>query len=173
MAGLRPLAQDPEQIASCLFNIQRHHSLKIMLRLGLLVVTLLGRVHLAHARRLSPKVTEPEVDFSFMGKVGNYTGRSNFALNKFSEWLWADRHLGKTREEITAGHKCQKVGERQETYYAASFCYWVPEIFDNPWGKASLSWKGGPYPSGGMFVGDEVHFNGGHCVTGLLLRNLN
>ena len=123
-----------------------------MRSLCLRTVTLLGCVLLAFSRRLSFSLSEPEVNFEFMTDDMNYTGRSGRAIHKFSEWLWADRQEGTAKEEIVTGHTCQKAASSEDSYYASSFCYWVPEILTASWPKPMLRWQGGSYTSGATVI---------------------
>ena len=55
-----------------------------------------------------PLPTRSFTDFEFMTTDRNYTGQSTHTLDKISEWLWADRSEGDAKEEIVAGHRCQR-----------------------------------------------------------------
>ena len=65
-----------------------------------------------------------EVDFSFMTDDMSYPGRGA----ERSSWFASERPEGPKKEEIVAGHTCQQLGSREETYYASGFCYWLPAI---------------------------------------------
>ena len=149
-----------------------------ILRVHALALLLLGSVHLACSRRLSYSLAQPvPVDFNFMTKDKNYTGRTKSAFGAMTQWLWADRADGNTKEEIVRGHRCQKHGGvREHTYYAASFCYWIPEIFDT-WTRPLqplLNWQGGQYTSGSPLIdGTEIEKGGleGTCVKASTCHN--
>jgi len=73
------------------------------------------------------------VDMNFMTDDFRYQAR------KPSVWGWVKRTLfggrrqfTSLKDELAAGHVCNKVGERDQTYYASSLCYWIPEIKDTP-----------------------------------------
>ncbi|CAE7208583.1 unnamed protein product [Symbiodinium sp. CCMP2592] len=100
----------------------------------------------------------------------NYTGHSTHTLDKISEWLWADRSEGDAKEEIVAGHRCQQHGSREETYYASSFCYWLPEIHDTMRTMPLLKWRGGPYPKV-LDMGKDVRYRRGKCVKAAVCHN--
>ena len=63
-------------------------------------------------------------------------------------------------DEIIEDHACQgKKSKRDESYYASSFCYWLPDYVQSSMPSSSgLSWTGGAY-------GDKLKSMGG-AVTG-------
>jgi len=87
--------------------------------------------------------------FSFMtsdlGKPDHHPG---FFGTIFYEW-WGDRAATDVKEEIVSGHTCaKKTQQRDETYYASSFCYWLPDIQHKVHQAPGLAWVGGAYPNG-------------------------
>jgi len=79
------------------------------------------------------ELSKPLVNFKFMTDDFRYQAR------KPTVWGWVKRTmLGGRRQftslkdELATGHVCNKVGERDQTYYASSLCYWIPEIKEKP-----------------------------------------
>jgi len=68
----------------------------------------------------------------------------------FGQKVMKDRPVNATKEEIVKGHYCQKPGiAREQTYYASSFCYWIPE-------GEKYTHNQGQTPSGLSWSGDKV-----------------
>jgi len=74
-----------------------------------------------------------DINFNFMTDDFRYQGR------KPTVWGWVKRTLfggrrqfTSLKDELATGHVCNKVGTRDQTYYASSLCYWIPEIKDTP-----------------------------------------
>jgi len=87
---------------------------------------------------------EATTSFAFMTKNRHYPGHHAGFFDSIKESVVQTRPENNTKEEIVEGHYCQKRGERDETYYASSFCYWVPEYQYSKDEKTSgLSWSGG------------------------------
>lgn len=91
-----------------------------------------------------------EVDFSFMTKDLRYVAHEAGFFGTISEWFGGRATSDDVKEEIVTGHACAKRGNRDETYYASSFCYWLPEFSERSARRqdAGLVWKGGRYPNG-------------------------
>merc|ERR1719330_2327899 len=69
------------------------------------------------------------------------------------------------KDEIAKQHFCAPRGTRAETYYAASLCYWIPDIPDpDATTRFGLGWRGGV--SDGMEYCTAVPMGdgGGRCV---------
>jgi hypothetical protein len=134
-------------------------------RLGLLLAT----VQIAHGSRLSgldllltdsdvaednkrddddPLALEKDedIDFSFMTDDFRYPGRETTGfLGTITEWFGGRSTGDDRKDELVEGHACQKRGSREETYYATSLCYWLPEISSESQSYPVLAWKGGKY----------------------------
>ena len=103
------------------------------------MLCLLALLHCPLVLSFRHSVSE-EVDFSFMTDDLSYAGHG-----EASGWLWSERPEGPRKEEIVAGHTCQELGSREETYYASGFCYWLPEIEglkDHENQVALVQWEG-------------------------------
>jgi len=92
---------------------------------------------------------DDRVDFGFMTTDVRYPGHNPGVFGTISEW-WGGRAVTDEKEEIVQHHFCQKRGSRDETYFASSFCYWLPEFKDGARTAAGspLIWQGGKYPQG-------------------------
>ena len=109
-----------------------------------------------NAAKLAPMVAgtsedelDLEVDFSFMTSDFRYPGHSAGVIGTVKEWFGGRAISDDVKEEIVKGHSCARRGARDETYYATSFCYWLPEISaHSERTSAGLTWKGGAYPNG-------------------------
>ena len=111
-----------------------------------------------------------EVDFSFMTSDFRYPGHSAGVIGTVKEWFGGRAISDDVKEEIVKGHSCARRGARDETYYATSFCYWLPEISaHSERTSAGLTWKGGAYPNGIiLFKGVQGQ---GKCVKGSVCHN--
>lgn len=64
-----------------------------------------------------------QVSFEFLGTDTVYQGHQ-----KTGFWVWANRATRNERDEVLRNHKCASRGSRDQTYYASSLCYWVPDV---------------------------------------------
>jgi hypothetical protein len=87
----------------------------------------------------------------------------------FSEWF-GGRATTDTKVEIVKGHTCARRGARDETYYASSYCYWMPEIQAGSNKPPGLSWIGGAHPTGKELSRGNVNGNG-KCVKFSVCHN--
>ncbi|CAE7677016.1 unnamed protein product [Symbiodinium sp. CCMP2456] len=111
-----------------------------------------------------------EVDFSFMTSDFRYPGHSSGVIGTVKEWFGGRAISDDVKEEIVKGHSCARRGARDETYYATSFCYWLPEISAHRQrSSGGLTWKGGAYPKGiPLFKGVQGQ---GKCVKCSVCHN--
>jgi len=136
------------------------------LRLGLLVAT----IQIAQGSRVSNEISDllltdneiaqddkwddedpfslekdEDVDFSFMTDNFRYPGHETGFLGTITEWFGGRSTSDDNKDELVEGHICQKKGSREESYYATSLCYWLPEISSKSSRHSLLYWKGGKY----------------------------
>lgn len=77
----------------------------------------------------APPLSFQEVDFKFMTDDMRYVEHENGFFDNAKEWLFSDRASSDdVKDELVRGHYCQSRGERSQTNYASSFCYWIPEM---------------------------------------------
>lgn len=74
-------------------------------------------------------MSRSSVSFDFMTTDFTYQKRPS------TFWGWAKRsflsgrrQFSDVKDEISGGHYCNNVYDRDQTYYASSMCYWLPEI---------------------------------------------
>jgi hypothetical protein len=115
-----------------------------------------------------------DVDFSFMTSDMSYPGHEAGFFGTISEWFGGRSVSDELREEIVSGHTCSKKGSRDETYYATSFCYWLPEIQASDGRRspgAGLKWIGGAY-SKHEYGKEQCHMSGsGKCLKCSICHN--
>merc|ERR1719401_359932 len=101
----------------------------------------------------------------------SYPGHEKGLFGTVKEWFGGRATSDDVKDEIVSGHACQKRGNRDETYYASSLCYWLPEITDGSARhlKGALTWRGGKYP-GGKSLGDSIA-GAGMCVKAATCHN--
>lgn len=113
-----------------------------------------------------------DVDFGFMTRDRGYPSRDTSIMGKMGELLVRGRAESEVKEEIVAGHACAKRGARDQTYFASSFCYWLPELEPQqqlqPQGPG-LKWLGGAYPDG-RELGAALA-GGGKCLRSTVCHN--
>jgi len=88
---------------------------------------------------------DEDVDFSFMTDNFRYLGHETGLLGTITGWFGGRSVSDDRKDELVEGHACQRRGSREETYYATSLCYWLPEISSKSSGQPLLTWKGGKY----------------------------
>mmetsp|Transcript_95153 Transcript_95153/g.239770 ORF Transcript_95153/g.239770 Transcript_95153/m.239770 type:complete len:711 (-) Transcript_95153:199-2331(-) len=66
-------------------------------------------------------------NFRFMTTESEYPGHEG-GIDEFLKKQVRQRAVGSIKDEIVEGHFCAKRGQREQTYYASSLCYWVPEL---------------------------------------------
>jgi len=79
-------------------------------------------MHLGRGFNYAPKIDGP---WKWMKRVF-FSGRRKF-FGQYNEDTGAYTGL---KDEIAAEHTCATKGRRDETYYASSLCYWIPDIKD-------------------------------------------
>lgn len=89
-----------------------------------------------------------DVDFSFMTSDFRYPEHKAGVFGTMKEWFGGRATSSEVKEDIVAAHTCARRGEADETYYASSFCYWMPEFTKHQRTAPSLLWRGGAYPAG-------------------------
>jgi predicted nucleic acid-binding Zn-ribbon protein len=129
---------------------------------------------------------DKDVDFSFMGKDRRYPGHNAGLFGSMKEWFGGRATDDKVKEEIVMGHFCAERGSRDETYFASSFCYWMPEILSasdvgnrhRAPNAPGLAWKGGDskllinYPrSSGQCVMSAVCHNNAIDANGAVSKS--
>jgi hypothetical protein len=96
---------------------------------------------------------DEDVDFSFMTDNFRYPGHETGFLGTITEWFGGRSTSDDRKDEIVEGHTCQKRGSREETYYATSLCYWLPEISSKSSRYSLMYWKGGKYSNAKSLCG--------------------
>ena len=103
-----------------------------------------------------------EVDFSFMTTDLRYPGHEAGMFGTVKEWFGGRAIDDDVKEEIVQGHACAHRGFRDETYYASSFFYWLPEFESTKRLQGGLTWRGGAYPKGMNLVVNAGY--SGRCI---------
>jgi len=131
------------------------------------------------------RAVDDEIDWGFMEKGKGF----HYNPSKGGPWSWMKKTFFSGRrkfsgvinentgdfeglkDEIAKEHTCATKGRRDETYYASSMCYWIPDIADpNLDDSFGLQWEGGP--SNGMDMCPGVaQGEGGRCVKCSVCHN--
>lgn len=124
---------------------------------------------------------DSSMNFSFMTGDLRYQARQPTVWGWMKRALFGGRRIFSTlKDEIVKGHSCNGVGARDQTYYASSLCYWIPEIKAPPSESnqgtkgPGLKWlKGEPgkqlckkFEGSGQCVKCAVCHNNGRTKTG-------
>jgi len=89
------------------------------------------------------KLGVQDVEFSFMTDDLRYQARGDHAWGWIKRQIFGGRRIVSTlKDEIVSGHVCNKHGSRDQTYYASSLCYWIPQIKAAP--EESIQGSQGP-----------------------------
>jgi len=73
------------------------------------------------------------VDFEWMTRDFTYQARTPTIWGWIKRTLFGGRRIfTDLKDELVTGHACNANGARSHTYYAASMCYWIPEIQNTP-----------------------------------------
>lgn len=90
---------------------------------------------------------DKDLNFKFMTSDFTYTGHETGGMmGTMWEWFGGRATVDNVRPEIVNGHTCQKRGQRDDTYYASSLCYWIPDNAADQYMQRTdkvLVWKGG------------------------------